>query len=85
MQGRQLRMRKFMLEPGGVIAVGRTYGDIINAVTKFYQDKPLLKEMKEKPVIWVLAVPLFQQLQESLPSEKRKDDSVIVPVKGTTN
>ena len=57
---------------------GPSFGDTVDAVTKFYQDKPLLKE---KPVIWVLAVPLFQQLQESLPSEKRKDDSVIVPAK----
>ena len=62
------------------VLAGRTFGDISNAVTKFYEDKPL---MKDKPVIWVLAIPLYQQLQESLPKEKRRKDDITIPVKPT--
>ena len=54
--------------------------DIIEAVTSFYLSKPLFKD---KPVIWVLAVPLYKELQESKPQENKKtsNDSVSVPMK----
>jgi hypothetical protein len=57
---------------------GRPLGDTVDAVTRFYDDKPLLKD---RPVIWVLAVPLYKQLQEAKPPDQRdnKNDTVPVP------
>lgn len=58
---------------------GRSFGDLAEAVTKFYQSKPLLKD---KPVLWVLAVPLYKDLEESKPQDKRQrfNDTVKVPM-----
>jgi hypothetical protein len=58
---------------------GRSFGDLADAVTKFYQSKPLLKD---KPVLWVLAVPLYKELEESKPQDKRSrfKDKVRVPL-----
>lgn len=63
----------------GAVIGGHSFGDISDAVTKFYQNKPLLKD---KPVIWVLAVPLYKEFQESQPKEKRSTayDSLWVPM-----
>jgi hypothetical protein len=61
----------------GSVTNGPSFGDTVDAVTKFYKDKPL---MKRKPVIWVLAIPLYKQLQEAMPPENRdKNDSLTVP------
>lgn len=58
---------------------GRSFGDLADAVTKFYQSKPLLKD---KSVLWVLAVPLYKELEESKPQDKRRryNDTVKVPL-----
>jgi len=52
---------------------------LADAVTKFYQNKPLLKD---KPVLWVLAVPLYKELEDSKPQDKRNssNDTVKVPM-----
>ena len=57
---------------------GRPLRDTVDAVDKFYEDKPLLKD---RPVIWVLAVPLYKQLQEAKPPDQRdkQNDTVTVP------
>jgi len=44
------------------VIAGRTFGDLTSAITQFYQRKPLLKD---KPVLWVLAIPLYKEIQES--------------------
>jgi len=44
------------------VIAGRTNRDILFAITQFYQRKPLLKD---KPVLWVLAIPLYKEIQES--------------------
>ena len=55
-----------------------TGGDISGAVTKFYSNKPLLKD---KPVLWVLAVPIAKEAQEAQPPEKKLfADTVEVPM-----
>ena len=62
------------------VTSGRSFGDTVQAINKFYEDKPLLKD---RPVIWVLAVPLYKQLQEAKPPDKRdtQNDTVPVPIK----
>src|SRR5262249_9211515 len=45
-----------------------SFGDLAQAVTNFYRNKPL---QKDKPVIWVLAVPLYKEFQEGQAKEKR--------------
>ncbi len=47
---------------------GHTFGDLAEAVTKFYRDKPLLKD---KPVLWVLAVPLYKEHEDAKPQDKK--------------
>jgi len=47
---------------------GHSFGDLADAITKFYQNKPL---MKDRPVLWVLAGPLYKELQEAKPPEKK--------------
>jgi hypothetical protein len=66
-----------------VVIGGRSFGDLADAVTKFYQSKPLLKD---KSVLWVLAVPLYKELEESKPQDKRNrfNDTVKVPMKKKT-
>ncbi len=63
-----------------VVLGAGTYGDLADAVTKFYENKPLLKN---KPVLWVLAVPLYKELQEAKPKDQRETeyDTVRVPLK----
>ena len=51
-----------------LVMSGKKFGDVAEAVTKFYRDKPLLKD---KPVLWILAVPLYKELEEAKPQEKR--------------
>lgn len=61
-----------------IVVSGQSFGDLADAVTKFYENKPL---MKDKPVLWVLAVPLYNELQESKPKEKRPtNDMIRVPM-----
>jgi hypothetical protein len=61
------------------VVSGRSYGDTVDAVTKFYEDKPLLKD---RPVLWVIAVPLYKQLQDAKPPDERdnKNDTVPMPI-----
>jgi hypothetical protein len=61
------------------VVSGQSFGDLADAITKFYQNKPL---MKDKPVLWVLAVPLYKELEESKPKEKRTtgNDTIRVPM-----
>jgi hypothetical protein len=71
-------MRIFLIRVADVTG-GHSFGDTVEAVNKFYQDKPLLKD---RPVIWVLAVPLYKQLQEAKPPDQRdNNDTVPVPIK----
>ena len=67
---------------------GRSFRDLTSAITEFYQRKPLLKD---KPVLWVLAVPLYREIQESRSKpqpfsvdeaiEQRKDKVAVTMVK----
>lgn len=63
-----------------LVMSGHTFGDIMQAVSNFYRNKPL---QKDKPIIWVLAFPLYNEFQESLPKEKRSSfyDTISVPMK----
>ena len=47
---------------------GHRFGDLAEAITKFYRDKPLLKD---KPVLWVLAVPLYKEHEDAKPQDKK--------------
>jgi len=62
-----------------IVMAGQNFGDLVDAITKFYQNKPLLKD---KPVLWVLAVPLYKELQDSKPEDKRSsfNDTVKIPM-----
>lgn len=53
---------------------GRSFGDLVDAITKFYQNKPLLKD---KPVLWVMAGPLYKELQEAKPQEKKASNDMV--------
>jgi hypothetical protein len=74
-------MRILAIRIADVVSV-RSYGDTVDAITKFYSDKPLLKD---RPVIWVIAVPLYKQIQEAKPPEERdnKNETIPVPIKAT--
>lgn len=43
---------------------GRAFGDLADAVTKFYRSNPLLKD---RPVLWALSVALYKELKASRP------------------
>ena len=73
-------MRVFVFRLNYVTS-GHSFGDTVKAVDKFYQDKPLLKD---RPVVWVLAVPLYKQLQEAKPPDQRDNKLDTVPVPPTT-
>jgi len=47
------------------VLFGRTFGDLSDAVTKFYSNKPLLKD---RPVVWVLSVALYKEVKASQPT-----------------
>lgn len=69
-------IRVFLVRVNDVTGA-RPFGDIVKAVDQFYQEKPLLKD---RPVIWVLAVPLYKQLQEAKPPDKRDNQNDTVPL-----
>ncbi len=81
-QAGQLVVGQFSARISEVIS-GRTYGDLHDAVTRFYANKPLLKD---RPVLWVLTVPLFKELQESRPKPaKGSVDEVLAKTKETVH
>ena len=47
------------------VIFGRTFGDVSDAVTKFYSNRPLLKD---RPVVWVLSVALYKEVKASEPT-----------------
>jgi len=51
---------------------GPSFGDLTDAITKFYQNNPLLKD---RPVLWVLSVALYKELKASRP----------IPAKGSVD
>ena len=46
----------------------KSFGELAEAVTLYYTNHPL---DREKPVLWVLSVPLFNQLGKKVPMEER--------------
>jgi hypothetical protein len=61
------------------VTAGHTFGDLVDAITKFYQNKPLLKD---RPILWVMAGPLYRELQEAKVQEKKPaNDTVNIPMR----
>lgn len=46
----------------GEVLGGKSFGDIKDAITQFYQGKPLLRD---KSVLWVITVPLYEEAMKS--------------------
>lgn len=73
-----------------LVIVGRAFGDLADAVTKYYKDNPLLRD---RAVLWVLSVALYKEVQAATPpkdnfdkvmAETRDNVTVQVPKKAET-
>lgn len=68
----------------GRIIAGRPFGDTSAAVTKYYENNPLFRE---RPVLWVLTVPLLKELKAAAPKGSTEEvlweleESITVPLR----
>ncbi|MDP2605262.1 MAG: hypothetical protein Q8S00_22195 [Deltaproteobacteria bacterium] len=59
------------------VVTGRRLGEVEEAITEFYRVNSLLRD---KPVLWVLAVPLYKQIEKSVPNLDKSIDTLTVRV-----